>query len=125
MEFSSFIKEKINYKNRVLEQIGYNPYYLSIQSDLGDSIIINGKEFVNFATNNYLGLANDIRLKKTYIESIEKYGVSMCATPIAGGYSENFDLVKQKLADFIGVENILVYPSCYQANNGIFSAFIK
>ena len=125
MEFTSFIKERIDYKNSVIDNAGYKPYYLSIQSDLGDPLIIDGKEFVNFASNNYLGIANDQRLKNAHIEAIEKYGVSMCATPIAGGYSENFELVRQKLSDFIGVENVLIYPSCYQANNGIFSALIR
>lgn len=116
------LKERINFDDSLLRNNGYNPYYVSIGSEQKDPLLVNGKEVINLATNNYLGLANDERIKETYIETIRKYGVSMCATPIAGGYTELFEQTKIKLADFIGVEKVLLYPSCYQANNGIFLA---
>ncbi|MBU8892550.1 MAG: aminotransferase class I/II-fold pyridoxal phosphate-dependent enzyme [Bacteroidales bacterium] len=101
---------------------GFNPYYVNVQSGLNDSIIIDGKEFINLAANNYLGIANDIRIKEATINAINKYGLSLCATPIALGGTDLYKSLSQKLSDFVGLESSIIYPSCYQANNGLFPA---
>ncbi len=67
------------------EKAGFNPYYPLIQSGLDERIIIDGREFINLAANNYLGLAFDSRVKNGAIRAIEKYGASMCGTPVATG----------------------------------------
>jgi len=113
------------YQNRVLDdrvarEAGFNPYYPLIQSGLSDPVIIAGKPYVNLASNNYLGLADDSRLADAAIEAIRKYGVSMCATPVASGYSDLFREAEDALAGFTGLEASLIFPSCYQANNGLF-----
>ena len=115
------------YKDRVLDdtvarEAGFNPYYPLIQSRLGDPVIIDGKPYVNLASNNYLGLADDSRLADAAIEAIRKYGVSMCATPVASGYSDLFREAEIALSGFTGLEASLIFPSCYQANNGLFKA---
>ncbi len=119
------LKGRIEYDDSPLRNIGHNPYYHSICGGQDDPLIVNGREMINLATNNYLGLSNDARIKEAYIEAIRKYGVSMCATPVAGGYTELFEKTQSKLSGFIGVESVLLYPSCYQANNGIFSAVAR
>jgi 7-keto-8-aminopelargonate synthetase-like enzyme len=108
--------------DEVLHEVGYNPYYQHINGALGDPLPINGRHAINLASNNYLGLADDARIKEAYIEAIRRYGVSMCATPVAGGYTDLFEPAHDALAAFIGIESLLVYPSCYQANNGVFMA---
>ncbi|PLX33477.1 MAG: aminotransferase [Ignavibacteria bacterium] len=114
--------ERTTITEEVLELLDYETYYISIGSDLGDHLLVNRRNAINLATNNYLGLANDPRIKAAYIAAIEKYGISMCATPIAGGYTDQFEAVDAALSPFIGAECLLIYPSCYQANNGLFSA---
>ncbi|MCF8371385.1 MAG: pyridoxal phosphate-dependent aminotransferase family protein [Bacteroidales bacterium] len=100
----------------------FNPYYVNVQSGLDDALMIDGKEFINLAANNYLGLANDERLKKAAINAIQKYGQSLCATPIASGCADLFESLSQKISNFVGLESSVFYPSCYQANNGLFQA---
>lgn len=107
---------------RLAEQTGFNPYYREIQSGLSDPVLVDGKNFINLASNNYLGLAADERVKEAAIEAIEKYGVSLCGTPIATGYIDLFKILEEKLASFIGLESSIIFPSCYQANNGLFAA---
>jgi glycine C-acetyltransferase len=119
------LKERIKFDDSVIRTNGYNPYYLSICSAQNDPLLVNGKEVINLATNNYLGLSNDERIKEAYIGAIRKYGISMCATPIAGGYTELFEQTQAKLSSFIGIESVLLYPSCYQANNGVFQAIAR
>lgn len=101
---------------------GFNPYYPNIQSGLDDPLIVDGKEFINLASNNYLGLAFDPRVIEATVEGVRKYGVSMCATPIASGCNDLFRKTEQTLAGFVNVEDSLIFPSCYQANNGLFQA---
>lgn len=116
------LAERTAFTEEVARLIAYNMYYISIGSELGDPFFVNRRYGINMATNNYLGLANDPRIKQAYIAAIEKYGTSMCATPVAGGYTDQFEAVEAALAPFIGVERLVIYPSCYQANNGLFSA---
>lgn len=119
------IKEILAENIRLLDGIGFNPYYHQIESPLTDPIRIEGDEFINLASNNYLGLANDVRIKEAMIEGIREYGASMCATPIASGYTAKYNSVCNKLANFVGVESGIIFPSCYQANNGLFSTIVK
>lgn len=116
------LAERTAISDDVARLIAYEMYYISIGSGLGETFLVNRRQAINMATNNYLGLADDPRVKRAYIEAIEKYGSSMCATPVAGGYTDLFESVHALLAPFIGVESLLIYPSCYQANNGLFSA---
>lgn len=109
----------------IVKKIGFNPYYPEIQSALDDPLVIDGKPYIDLASNNYLGLANDPRLCKTAKSAIDHYGISMCGTPIASGYSDLFRRVEILLSDFLGLEQTLIYPSCYQANNGLFSAIMR
>ena len=85
------LEERLYVEDSVLKKFNFNPYYLSICSEQADPLIVNGREMINLATNNYLGFSNDKRIKAAYIDAINKYGVSMCATPIAGGYTELFN----------------------------------
>jgi len=119
------IKEfyELHYLNdELLQKTGFNPYYVNIQSGLDDSLIIDNVKFINLATNNYLGIANDNRIKEATINAINKYGVSLCATPIASGGSELYTNLAKHLSEFIGLESSIIYPSCYQANIGLFPA---
>jgi 7-keto-8-aminopelargonate synthetase-like enzyme len=120
MQNEEFYK-RFELNDELLRKAGFNPFYREIQSALDDPLIIDGKEFINLASNNYLGLANDSRIKEASVTAIKNYGVSLCATPIASGYSQLQKRTEQKLSTFLGLEDTVIYPSCYQANIGLFS----
>ncbi|TGE36324.1 pyridoxal phosphate-dependent aminotransferase family protein [Desulfosporosinus fructosivorans] len=103
------------------EEVGHNPYYLRVESGLNERIQVNGHEMIDLASNNYLGLATDSRVKQAAEEAIKKYGVSLCGTPIATGYLDLYQRLEEKLSSFVGLEETIILPSCYQANNGLFS----
>lgn len=104
------------------DAIGFNPYYCEIKSGLGGYININDRQFINLASNNYLGLADNPEVKGAVMEAVKRYGASMCGTPIATGYIELYRKAEEKLSAFIGLEDSIILPSGYQANNGLFSA---
>ena len=82
---------------------------------------VNGQEFINLASNNYLGLAGSKEVATAIVNGVMKYGASMCGTPIATGSVDVFTRLEARLAGFVGLEDSTIFPSCYQANAGIFS----
>jgi 7-keto-8-aminopelargonate synthetase-like enzyme len=104
------------------EVTGHNPYYRRLDTGLDEKILVNGHVMIDLASNNYLGLAADGRVKQAAVEAVHKYGVSLCGTPIATGNIDLYQRVEEKLSSFVGLEETIILPSCYQANNGLFSS---
>ncbi len=102
------------------DEIGFNPYYNTIQSAMDTPLKVEGREVINLAANNYLGIANHPLMRQRMKEAIDQYGVSMCGTPIATGSTELIKELQRQTATFLKQEDALVYPSCYQANLGVF-----
>lgn len=119
MERSDFYG-RLSVDESLAEITGYNPYYLTLESGLKERVLVKDRNMIDFASNNYLGLATDNRVKHAAREAIQNYGVSLCGTPIATGYIDLYQRLGEKLSRFVGVEATLIFPSCYQANNGLF-----
>lgn len=111
---------KIDMELSLAEKTGFNPYYKKIQSGLEDPLKIDGKQYINLAANNYLGLGADQRVKEAAVEAIRKYGVSLCGTLIATGYIDLYKDLEVSISKFLDLEDTIILPSCYQANNGLF-----
>ena len=90
----------------LVEQASFNPYYPVVHSGLDETLEIDGSRFIDLASNNYLGLANDERLKTACRAALDRYGASMCATPIASGYTELY----HRLRVFMETYEFLVLP---------------
>lgn len=78
--------------------------------------------FINFTSNDYLGLREDPRVLETGIKAAEKYGAGAGASRIAGGNHPLFDEFANKIASFKGYEAATVYGSGYLANIGVITA---
>ena len=104
------MKTQMEQVRPLIEEMNFNPFYN----------VVEGDDYIDLASNNYLGLARAEETKRAAMEAIMRYGTSMCGSPVANGYIELFRTVERRLAAFIGVEDALVFPSCYQANTGIF-----
>jgi glycine C-acetyltransferase len=91
----------------------------SAKSDVG------GKEVVMLCSNNYLGLANDERLKKAAIEAVQKYGAgSGSVRPIAGTMDLHIKL-EELLAKFKNSKDALYYNTGFTANSGALPAILR
>lgn len=119
MSLDDFYK-RCSVDENMVQKLDFNPYFMQIDSGLDERIIMEGRKVINLASNNYLGLASDERVKAAIIGAVEKYGASLCGTPIATGYIDLFRKMENKLSSFVGLEETLIFPSCYQANNGLF-----
>jgi len=94
----------------------------SAQGACGAEIIIEGKKFINFSSNNYLGLAFNDEVNAYAAKMLKTYGTGAGASRLISGNIEIIEDLEQKLASFKNTESALVYPSGYQANVGVISA---
>lgn len=124
MERDNFY-DSLNVDKSLADKYDFNPYYCSIESGLDDPIIIDGKEFINLASNNYLGLAADKRVSQAIALAAARYGASMCGTPIATGSMVILKRLEQRLARFVGLQDSIIFPSGYQANSALFLSLAK
>ena len=93
-----------------------------IESPQGPRITLDGREFLNFSSNDYLGLANDPVLKRAAVAALKKYGVGAGASRLVCGNLAPYDKLEQKLARLKGKEAAIVFGSGYAANVGTISA---
>jgi 8-amino-7-oxononanoate synthase len=91
----------------------------------GGRIYFNGKEYLDFSSNDYLGLSGHPRLKDASKKATEKLGTSASASRLLSGDLMIHHELEEKIAAFKGKESALVFNSGYQANMGIISALCK
>lgn len=87
-------------------------------------IKLEGRQYVNFASNNYLGFANHAEVKEAVIEAIRLYGVGTCASRMAIGNTEAHLEFERRLSSFIGVEDAVVTSGGYLTNVGVIPTVI-
>jgi len=85
-------------------------------------ITVNGKTYVDFSSNDYLGLSSHPKLQAAALKAIEEQGTSSCASRLLSGDLDIFHRLEEKTAAFKKKEAVLVFNSGYQANLGIISA---
>ena len=96
----------------------------TITSAQGPRVILDGREFLNFSSNDYLGLANDPVLKCAATEAIERYGVGAGASRLVCGNIEPYAELEETLARFKSKEAAIVFGSGYAANVGTITALV-
>ena len=92
------------------------------QNPCGPEMALGGRQLVAFASNDYLGLANDPALKQGAIEAVKCWGVGAGASPLVSGRLGIFDALEQRLAEFAQRDAALFFPSGFQANLGVLTA---
>ena len=84
----------------------------------------NDDEFINFCANNYLGLSNDPVLVKTAKDALDQYGYGMSSVRFICGTQDIHKELEQKLSNFLKMEDVILYPSCFDANAGLFETLL-
>ncbi len=96
----------------------------TIQSPQGAWLKVDGKEVLNFCSNNYLGLANHPRLVEAARQAVEKYGVGPAAVRSIAGTMDLHVELERRLAAFKGVEAAITFQSGFNANLGTIPALV-
>ena len=83
-----------------------------------------GREVLNMCANNYLGLAGDSEVVKAAKESMDTRGYGMASVRFICGTQDLHKELERKISEFYGTEDTILYPSCFDANGGLFEALL-
>lgn len=97
----------------------------TIQGPNGSEITVNGKNLINMSSNNYLGFANDERLKVKANEATDTYGVGAGAVRTINGTQSIHDELEAKIAEFKHTEAAVAFQSGFNCNMGAISAVMN
>lgn len=87
-------------------------------------LVIDGRELINFGSNDYLALAADPRLAAAVAEAAKQEGWGSGASPLITGYAQGHRRLQQRLAEFEGTEAALLFSSGFAANAGTIAALV-
>jgi glycine C-acetyltransferase len=107
-----------------LQEQGLKITIRTIGSPCGAWMIVDGKRVLNFCTNNYLGLANDPRLREAAKKAIDAWGVGPAAVRSIAGTLELHREFERRIAAFKGVEDALFVQSGFCANQAAIPAMV-
>jgi 8-amino-7-oxononanoate synthase len=97
---------------------------VAVGSAAGPRVDVGGRAVLQFASNNYLGLAADPRVREAAVRAIERWGWGAGASRLLAGHTDAHAALEADLASFKGAEAALVFPSGYMANLGVMTALV-
>ncbi len=110
----------------LIEKAGLFKKEYEIDSPQGAHITLkNGTELLNFCSNNYLGLANHPSIIQSAIESYTHYGFGLSSVRFICGTQTVHKQLEERLSKFLGMEDTLLYCSCFDANGGLFETLLS
>lgn len=118
---------KLNWITQELDALKRQNLYNTIRtidSPQGAWLVVDGKRVLNFCSNNYLGLANDARLKTAAQAAIEKFGVGPAAVRTIAGTLSLHNELEKRLAEFKGVEATISFQSGFNSNGAVLPALV-
>ena len=113
-EILSIIKEEGLFKK---ERTISTPQGVEIMTEQGEKVL-------NFCANNYLGLANHPDLIKSAKNAMDIYGFGMASVRFICGTQDIHKALEEKISDFFGTDDTILYTSCFDANGGLFETIL-
>lgn len=95
-----------------------------IESPQAAEITVKGKKVLNFCANNYLGLSSHPELIKASHEQIDKRGYGLSSVRFICGTQDIHKELEQKVASFLGMEDSILFSSCFDANGAVFEPLL-
>lgn len=97
-----------------------------ISSDQKNLITLaDGSEVLNMCANNYLGLANDPDVIQAAKDSLDRWGFGLASVRFICGTQTLHKTLEQKVSDFLGMEDTILYAACFDANGGLFESILS
>ncbi len=95
-----------------------------LESPQQREVRINQLELLNFCSNNYLGFANHPRIIEAAKTALDEVGFGMASVRFICGTQTGHIELENRLSDFLGTEATILFPSCFDANGGIFEVLL-
>src|SRR5258706_10567659 len=96
-----------------------------ITSEQGPEIVVNGKTVLNFCANNYLGLSSHPKIIEAAHKAIDSHGYGMSSVRFICGTQDIHKELEEKIAEFLGTEDSILYAACFDANGGVFESLFN
>jgi glycine C-acetyltransferase len=96
-----------------------------LQSEQGARVVLDGRRVVMLGSSNYLGLASHPRVKEAARRAVDRYGCGAASVSEVCGLTDLHYELRRRLADFLGTEDALLYPSCSTANAGVIDGLLR
>jgi glycine C-acetyltransferase len=110
-----------------LEGIREAGFYKServITTPQGSQVAVGAGDVINMCANNYLGLAQDERVKRAAMEGLERWGYGMASVRFICGTQTIHKELEEKLTGWLGTEDTILYPSAFDANGGLYETLL-
>jgi glycine C-acetyltransferase len=96
-----------------------------IVSPQGSSIRVgDGVEVLNLCSNNYLGLADDLRIVEAAKQALDRWGYGLASVRFICGTQDVHKQLEERISSFLGTEDTILYSSCFDANGGLFETIL-
>jgi 8-amino-7-oxononanoate synthase len=109
---------------QVLKLAGHYPYYRTIEETQGTEVTVDGKRLIMACSNNYLGLANDPRVKEAAADAARRWGASTCGSRLLNGTLSLHEELDHRLARYLGKEAAVVFSTGFQTNVGTIGCLV-
>ncbi len=119
------VKEHLQKEISEIKDAGLYKNERIIVSPQGATIKVNsGQEVLNFCANNYLGLSNNPQLIQASKDALDSRGFGMSSVRFICGTQDLHKELEQKIAEFFGTEDTILYAACFDANGGVFEPLL-
>ncbi|NJP93754.1 glycine C-acetyltransferase [Nonomuraea sp. FMUSA5-5] len=95
-----------------------------ISTPQSSQVSVAGREVLNFCANNYLGLADDPTVVEAAKQALDRWGFGMASVRFICGTQEVHKELESRLSGFLGMEDTVLYSSCFDANGGVFETLL-
>lgn len=96
----------------------------SLSSPQGPRVTIDGASYLNLCTNDYLGLAAHPEVVAAAREALDADGFGMASVRFISGTHEQHRAIEHELTSWLGTEDTILFPSCFDANGGVFETLL-
>ncbi len=87
-------------------------------------VVAGGPQVLNLCANNYLGLADDPRIIEAAKEALDERGFGMASVRFICGTQDLHKRLEHRISEFLGTADTILYPSCFDANGGLFETLL-
>lgn len=118
------IKDRLIADLNVMKEAGTFKNERIILTPQSTKIRVGQGEVINFCANNYLGLANNQELVQAAKDGLDKYAFGMSSVRFICGTLDAHKELESAIAKFVGLEDAILYSSCFDANGGLFESIL-
>ncbi len=117
-------KERFKSELDEIEKAGLRKDERIIESPQDAAIEVKGEKVLNFCANNYLGLADNPELVQAAKDGLDRWGLGLSSVRFICGTQTIHKELEAALSRFLGMEDTILYTSCFDANGGLFETLL-